>query len=159
MLNPTSTVKNTDSGFTLMEVIVAIVILASSLTVIIGLQYSSTQKTVQSKLQQQAMLLARVILTEIEMDPSMASQTEAMPALELIEELDSENPLLGGGTEKGLEQITATLQVEEMEIPMSNSDPVNLKKVILIMSWSDNPSDAFEVIYYVPDKESNEAPL
>ena len=58
--------RRRSSGFTLIEVVFAVLILAGSLVVLLGLQTSSLQLTGRGKMTQQAMLYARRILAPIE---------------------------------------------------------------------------------------------
>lgn len=55
-----------EQGFTLIEITLAILVLAGSFTVILGLLASATQRAVRDKNSQSAMLLARRILAAIE---------------------------------------------------------------------------------------------
>ena len=57
---------NRSSGFTLVEIMIAIVILASSITVILGLQSAIMKRAIDDKSRLTAMLFARRILASLE---------------------------------------------------------------------------------------------
>lgn len=139
------------SAFTLIEVTFAILILASSLVIILGLQSSSIQRTIRDRNKQQAMLVAREILAAIETSREPLEVGERhMRAVDLLKELlptgsdDTASP-------ETTSELRADLRVAFWELP--NIDPQAVKRIDLVISWSDDPLDRLDVTYFVPYSE------
>ncbi|RIL05130.1 MAG: hypothetical protein DCC75_11970 [Proteobacteria bacterium] len=140
-----------NSGFTLMEIIFAILILGGSLTVLLGLQSSSTQRNVRDKNKQQALLVAREIMSVIESTPIPVDiQDFSGPPRELISSLYPE--ALEQGREIDPEnRLIAQLKVEFWPLP-NIDDPEAVKRITLRIYWSDSPLDQIELVYFEPNE-------
>ena len=143
------------AGFTLMEVTIALLVLASALVVLLGLQSSSVQRAVRDRSQQEAMLAARSILAAIEIGAEdLETQDTTDSAAALFEKLT------GGARQDEEDRLSekyqANLRVEELEIPVPNTDPkfaenpIRLKQVILTVFWGESPNDQLRVVFLVP---------
>lgn len=141
------------AGFTLAEVAIAIVILSGSLVVLLGLQYSVVQRTLRDRTKITAMLIARNILSGIEVDQETVDEQDTIkPAFQMAQDLlgftyeaDELSELDRG--------INARLMVQKLEIPRPDSNPVQLKRVFLRLFWSEDPLDSFDVVYFIPGRD------
>ena len=146
-------------GFTLLEITFALLILASSLIVLIGLQSSVTGRAVRDSNRLQAMMLSRMILAAIESsDTGIPVQDYEGTVAEVLDTNLALDPMDKENLDE-LEAFRARLLVEEWEptadlvqqfgLQFASTGPV-MKRVTLQVSWSDLPEDVFEVIYFVP---------
>jgi len=154
-----------DRAFTLIEVTLAILILAGALSVFVGLQTSAINMTIAARKQQQAMLLARRILTAIEYqqesltslrkDPGHQKARGAVAVLEEFVDLDPEE-------KKDLQQRLADFFVEldvvDIALPSVSMDQKGqleeqaLKHILLRVFWGEAADQYFEVLYFVPGR-------
>ncbi len=149
--------RSGSNGFTLIEITFAIVILAGSLVVLLGLQSAATQATIRDARKQEAMLAARALMSALEVsDEELEIQESTAPLTQLLERyvpgdgFTLEPP--GGRGRPPFEGLTGTLKVEFWPLP--GLDPEVVKRINLKVAWSDSPVDAVEVIYFLPSGES-----
>lgn len=143
------------AGFTLMEILFALLLLGGSLTVLLGLQGASVQKALSDRNQRDAMLVTRSILAfiENEKDP-LETQTLEQRADELL--LAYGYPRDQGDDDSGLlktsEKFQVKLSVEptELPLPIPNTDALGLERIELVVSWSDLAKDSLRVVFYRP---------
>ncbi len=144
--------RPTNRGFTLIEVIIAVMILAFSLTTLLGLQSSSTDQAIRTRNKQQAMLMARKIMSSVELQGSlikpMKLSADANQVLERFLMADpSEKKKKSEKTVAGL-PLNADIAIEFWN--MEGLPEKSVLKIALVVSWSPNPADSVEVLYFVP---------
>lgn len=143
------------NGFTMIEIMIAVMILAGSLVVILGLEASLTRQALRTKNKQIAMLLARRVLAGIEASenvPEDQDVTEPMPKL-----LDK---FAGVSLTEKSESKQAELQNQETYIghllvattPIQGLEENAVKRITLNVSWSDQPSDSIVIDYFIPNE-------
>ena len=149
---------NRARGFTLMEVTMALLLLAGALVVLLGLQSSTIQRAVRDRNQQSAMLIARSILAAVEVSADKLDLQDITDTPDrLIERLIGTTPpeRLEEGAGRAFQ---ANLRVEEFELPIPNQDPkfgdspIKLKQAVLTVFWGENPADQLQVVFLVPDR-------
>lgn len=146
--------KGKNEGFTLIEVIFAIIILASSLTVLLGLQSAAVSKGLRDRNQLQAMLLAKNILAAIEIKPEVDETNTTETVARLLEDFNAV-PSLDDTEKESYNGMYAKLVIEEWQNPDILTDKVNenvLKRVYLKIFWGDFPEDQMEIVYFIPNK-------
>ncbi|MCB0334497.1 MAG: prepilin-type N-terminal cleavage/methylation domain-containing protein [Bdellovibrionales bacterium] len=146
-----------DSGFTLIEVTLAIVILAGSLTILLGLQSAIIDRTVRDNNQKQAVMIARLILAAIESEeasgnPLPLQQTTA-PIDDVLQSILS-TPFELPQTLK-LEPFEATLLVAYAGIPGVAEEA--LKRIDLTISWGESNQERLDVVLFIPFDEKENA--
>ena len=106
------------SGFTLVEVVIAILVLAGSLVVLLGLQSSAVTKALRDRNQLQAMLAARHIFAAVEVFQQFDDRDDTLPVYQLLRDLEA-LPDFGDSAEE--EQLyagmEARIQISEWENP------------------------------------------
>lgn len=150
-------------GFTLIEVVVAIVILSLSLVTLLGMQASIVQQELRDQNRQSAMLAARWILSSLESNVDgfqIGDQKGTVrEILSKIEETPREME-----ESQGL-NFPARLEVTEWEItpqifgiaipppaPGTAAPPADrAKRVLLTINWGLDPSDLIQVLYIIPE--------
>lgn len=139
------------NGFALVEILIAILILGTSFVVLLSLQSSAVRKAIRDRNHQDAMLVARSIMSAIEVDPTqLEEQTISMPAEEMLKELLGGQSTAEDQDEKEfLNKYMADLVVEKKELQLPKQEPMQLKKVSLRLTWGTAPDDQFETIFYV----------
>ena len=144
-----------NAGFSLIEVVFAVLVLASSLVTLLGLQSSSLQLSAHSKFTQRAMLIAREILAPIETshDPIDIQDVEGTPE-EILEKvlpakISSQEPNSRNS------MFRVRLRVAFWGIPKVNEEA--MKRVTLTVRWSASPDDSFEIIYFMPNEGDQNA--
>ena len=140
-----------DAGFTFIEVVVALAVMASAAGIIIGMQGAALRRTVRDTNAQQSMLTARRIMSSIEaVDPknfNIQSQ-ENQPALAVLQTLGVTS--VGDKDEAAaISAINATLLVEDLPIPLIEKEAL-MKKIVLRLFWGPGVDEALEVIYLMP---------
>jgi prepilin-type N-terminal cleavage/methylation domain-containing protein len=150
--------KSTERGFTFLEIIIALMILATSSGILIGLESATLRRTIQDRSTQQAMLAARRIMSAIETsEPSKLSGFDAQPLLVALEQLGAPPPATE--TEKtALDRFLVSLQLEPFPLALPNMEPNPLLMISLRISWDDRPTDAFSLQYLIPAEEEDPAP-
>jgi len=143
--------RSRDLGFTLIEITIAVFILAVSLVTLIGLQSSILQRSISDRNEIEAMLVARRILAAIE------SNEEPVPPQELAGSAAEvlRNFVTGSEEEEysaAFQSLQAELKVEDWEFGESVT---SLRRVKLRLSWSENPADSFNVFYFIPNEEED----
>lgn len=148
-------------GFTLVEITFAILILAGSLIVLIGLQTSVLQRTTRDVETQQAVMFARQILSAVE---SLGMSETPIPLdiqdrqgtiAEILETLIEPDPEDRRRLEEDSAWYRARLLVEPWGIPRVDEEA--MKRVQVTIFRLDEHSDALRellsVQYYIPRDE------
>lgn len=138
-------------GFTFLEIIIALMILASGAGILIGLESATIQRTIEDRTVQQAMLAARRIMAAIETiaPPDQVTSLPRQPLITLLQELKAP-PVASPEEKMALERYTAEVQVEVFPLPLPNIEPNPLQMVSLKIFWSERPADLFEIQYLIP---------
>lgn len=146
-----------ERGFTLIEITFAIVILAGSLVVLLGLQSAATQAAIRDARKQEAMLAARTLMSALEVSTEdIEVQERTAPMLEILRDLLPGEGLSFEPTPESprvpFESLTGTLKVEFWPLP--GLDPEVVKRIHLRVAWSDSPIDGVEIMYFLPGGEA-----
>jgi len=136
-------------GFTLIEVILAVVLLASSLAVILSLQSSILDQTVRDRNREVALLAGRRILAQMELgDGTVDDFEESGPLPQILRKIckkEIEN------SEEDIEKFSifdATLSIRPWGLPGLNENA--MKRITLTISWTKSPLDMVELVYFLP---------
>jgi len=137
------------AGFTLIEITFAIVVLAGSLMVLLGLQSAATRATFYAGKKQEAMLAARALMSAIELgETELEPQDTKAPLHNLLEEyIPSEGgifPAGGGHPPKLFDDLTGGLRGENLQLPGLEADVVPRGE--LEGSGSPPPTDALKIV-------------
>lgn len=136
-------------GFTFLEVIVALALLAVSASLLIGMEGAAVRRTIRDANAQQAMLAARRIMASVEAiddkDFNLSSQdnrsvTEILDALGVPPNQDQ---TVQGSTAA----LTASLFVEDLPIPLPNAVVDPMKKITLTITWGRSRDDTVTIYY------------
>jgi len=144
--------KKSEQGFTFLEVIVALALLAVSASILIDMEAAAVRRTIRDQNAQQATLAARRIMASIEAiddkDFTLAS-SQGRPAEELLQELgvDTAAQSLQGGPQVSAPPLTASLLVEDQPIPLPNTVVDPMKRIILKVSWGPGRDDFITIFY------------
>ena len=145
-------------GFTLMEVALALLLLAGALTVLLGLQSSSISRAVRDRRQQQAMLIARSILAAIEVSVDRLEIDEITDAPERLIQKITGADLPKDATAPYPRDFRANLRVADLEIPVPSRDPrfaddaIPLKQVVLTVFWGEHAADQLQTVFIIPGR-------
>lgn len=143
-----SLLANTE-GFTLIEIGIAIFLLAVSLTILLGLQSSVVSRAIDDRHRLQAMLLARRVLSGIETGDMAADPQEiSTPALQFLGE--SARP----EDEATLKDLVVNMKVEPWTIP--GYDDLKIRRINLAISWNEDPESRVSIFYFVPEEEESD---
>lgn len=151
----TARIKDRQAGFTLIEVTIAIFVLAGALVIILGLQSSIVRRAVTDKEEQVALLAARRILAAIETsgDPVPVGETSGT-ALEVLQSaIGSQN--IASDEDDTLKNLEATLAVSYRGIPTLNDQA--MKQIDLKISWSKGGGDSVSISYFIPNDELDQS--
>lgn len=137
-------------GFTLVEVALALFILATALTVLLSLQSSSTRKAIDERQRIAATLMARQIMAAIEVHPDKVPEGEVTGSARDI--LSRFVPVENSAE---LPDLEATLLSEKWPIPIQSGDVLAtsdvLRRLTLRVAWGDRAEDALSIVYFYPE--------
>lgn len=146
---------SSQAGFTLMEVTIAVVILAASLVTLLGLQSSIIRLTLRDDERQHSMLLARSILSAMEVHlDEVEPQDRTATAEEVLKGLNITPPEDFQSTKESLFKLSVHIVVDNWSIPKVGDDI--MKRIRLSIFSDSTPDDAFEVLYFVPNIKDGE---
>lgn len=138
---------SSNAGFTLIEIIIAVLILASSLTILLGLQSATVRRAIQDRETQQAMLVAREIMSTVETvkDPVLI-QNASGSAEEVMKSVSGGAPLPEGDIDPS-GQFTVDLVVEKVPLPILGED--RMKRLTLTLLWEGGPPRGLVLDYFI----------
>ena len=138
-------------GFSIIELIFAVVILAGGLTVLLGLQSAATTSALRDRNQQQAMLIARSVMSALEITEKLSDSNFNGTAEDLLNKYKqaiSDAP----DYQDIIKQTQANLAIQSVEVPIVSKVPVQPIKMFrteLTLSWGKSPDDNLTIIYYI----------
>ena len=140
---------NHQRGFTFVEIIIALSLLAIAAGLLIGLQSAAVQRTLRDRSAQQAMLAARRIMASIEANADKLQisdqSNEPLPAPSAADD------------QQELDNLRISLQFVDWDLPLENIENPAMRKVILTISWSDAPQDSFKIDYLMASGPKEDA--
>ena len=150
-----------DLGFTLIEVMLALLILASSIVVLLGLQSSLMERTYQDNMREQAVLYGRRIFSALEEavqnGEGVEEQTVEGTPEEVLNNFISVDPD-SNAEKKGNDNIfSASLLVEPWALPGSiNIDNGAFRRATLTISWGDSSRERTVLTFFIPAEAESE---
>lgn len=145
-------------GFTFVEIIIALSLLAIAAGLLIGLQSAAVQRTLRDRSAQQAMLAARRIMASIEAnaDKLQISDQSNEPLSAVLQTLGAPAPSATDNKQE-LDNLRVSLQFVDWDLPLENIENPAMRKVILTISWSDAPQDSFKIDYLMASGPKEDA--
>ncbi len=144
-------IRRSQRGFTFIELILALAILAASMTIFVGLQAAAVQRTIHDRNVQQAMLAARRIMAAIETNPTLLDQGNVplTPLPALFSQFGAPPPADKVELD-ALQALQATMTVDEWPLPVPTIDQPSMRRLTLTVAWGLDIDERFELVYYVP---------
>jgi prepilin-type N-terminal cleavage/methylation domain-containing protein len=135
------------SGFTLIEVLISVVLLAAAFTTVAGLQSASISATIRSGERQRALLLLRQILSVIETNEELIEPQvlEGAPSTVLAALFPGKAPPVDPHAES---RFSVTCAIEPWSMPSLPKDTI--RRMSLTVRWGDDPRDRLSVLYFIP---------
>lgn len=135
------------AGFTLIEVLIALLVLATSMIVILSLQGSIMSRTVQDSRAQRALLASRLILSLIEaQEATLPLVNDQGNAAEVIRAIAPEGGNLPASfNPQDLFDIQASITTQPWTPGGIAAN--SLKKFVVTLRWGDGPSESLETTY------------
>ena len=143
-------------AFTLIEITFAVLILASSIATLMGLQYATLQREYRDVNMQRAMLVARRVLARLEIEEvPLDTQKKRMSVPDLLDEYAPEDIAKDGTNAPGqsFADMDAEFVVESWPVPGSEN-PDALRRLSLRIIWGPSELDVFETMYFVPGESA-----
>ena len=126
-------------------------ILGISLVTLLGLQTSATNQAIRTRNKQQAMLIARRIMSAIEnQGSSVPNINKLAPAEEILKLFVAVDPVDATNQTKNKFQTPLDAEIKIDFISIKGLPDNSVKKVTLRVFWSANPADSIEVVYCIP---------
>ena len=153
----------TECAFTLIEVTIAVLILASGLLVVLGMQSSIIERTLRDRSALRAMLVARTILSTLEIRHQPLTIGEEQGSVDdilkkfAIPDNDDPNKVSTTSSSKFNSELLASLKIEYQ--PLADKDQVEehaLKRLTLNIAWGDLPIQSLTVVSYIPNDENDQ---
>jgi len=141
---------NGQRGFTLVEVVIALVILGGSLVVLLGLQSSLITRTLRDETQERASLLTRQLLAPLEAGLSSTDTIDTSGTFQEVYARVTKD--LAQPSDLDSTDNNAMFRVSYTIVPwkIEGFDDDLMHKVTVIVSWGENPSDRTITNYFVP---------
>lgn len=143
--------KINKAGFSIIELVFAVVILAGGLTVLLGLQSAATTSALRDRNQQQAMLIARSIMSALELNSDLSDSQFNGSAEDTL--LKYKQPISEAEDyQEFVRNTTVNLRIASVEVPIVSKLPVmpiKMFRISLVLSWGKSPDDELEIIYYI----------
>jgi prepilin-type N-terminal cleavage/methylation domain-containing protein len=140
------------SGFTLIEITVALSLLAVSASIFIGMQGSAVRRTLRDTNAQAAMLVARRIMASIEVlkdSEFMLSTQSESPVRDLLQQLNIS--AIGDRAESAaIDQMTASVAVDEVELVLPLDRQEQMKRITLRLTWGPGADESIQLVYQRP---------
>lgn len=139
------------SGFSLIEVIVALAIMAAAASLLIGMQGAAIARTLRDRDAQQAMLAARRIMSSIEAagDDAPVENFDGETVLDTLKRFGGPDPT--NDTEaQGYASLRVAMAVDEWQLPIPNVTDDPMRKITLKVYWGTQPDEAFNITYLAP---------
>ncbi|MCB0338983.1 MAG: prepilin-type N-terminal cleavage/methylation domain-containing protein [Bdellovibrionales bacterium] len=146
--NATSAIER---GFTLIEIVIALFILGTSLVTLLGLQSAILERTNRDQNRLNAMLFMRRVLANIETSNSEVDVGNQSGTFAELLELSQDDP----DYDKAL-SIDGSIEIQFWPLPQN---PQALKQVIVRASWGPDALDSFILYYFLPNDEAFDAEL
>lgn len=130
-------------GFTFVEVMVSLALLAASVSILIGMQGAAVRRTLRDMNEQQAILTARRIMAALETEDrsNLTINSDAnVPITELLDRFNLTSPA-DQDNKDALARMRASLAIQEQQIQIR---PQQIQVMILIqltIAWSTSPYD------------------
>ncbi len=140
--------SQSQAGFTFIEVMVALIILASASGILVGMQSSAIARTIRDKNAQQGMLLARRIMASVEaLGPQgLMDGFEGEPALNALQKWSIPEPT-EEAEKRALAPFFVSMVVEDFILPLPNVDQDPMKKMTLRITWGRESDESFIITY------------
>lgn len=137
------------SGFTLIEVVLALVVLGGSLVVLLGLQSSLITRTLRDETQEQAILLTRRVLAPLE---AGIASTDAVEITGSFSEVYNKIFPEGGGRLDDDAQAYPDFNVSYVISPwkVAGIDADVMRKVTVTVAWGEASVDRTTTNYFIP---------
>ena len=146
--NLTRRTSQKQAGFTFIEVMVALIILASASGILVGMQSSAIARTIRDKNAQQGMLLGRRIMSSIEaLGPTaLVGDFDGEPAMSALQKWSIPEPS-EDVDKKALAPFYVSMSSEDLVLPLPNTGQDPMKKVTLRVSWGREVDESFVIVY------------
>jgi prepilin-type N-terminal cleavage/methylation domain-containing protein len=144
--------RSQQSGFTLIEITVALSLLAVSASIFIGMQGSAVRRTLRDTNAQAAMLVARRIMASIEIlkdsEFTISTQSES-PVRDLLQQLNITG--MGERAESAaIDKMTASVVVDELELVLPLDRQEQMKRITLKLTWGPGADESIQIVYQRP---------
>ncbi len=141
-----------ERGFTLLEITIAVALLAVSLVTLLGLEAQITQQTVTDRGRQKALLVARRVLSAIEAseDPVEPGTREAS-AGEILRYFLATDDDRSSRRDTSLD-LPVRLETDYFRVPGIENGKA-LKKSRLTVFWGSSDLESLDVVFFIPDTE------
>jgi len=139
------------SGFTFIEITVALALLAVAASMLIGMQGAAVRRTLRDIRAQEAMLVGRRIMASIETlkdGDLLLALRENGSVRDLLQQLD----IVGVGDKSessAISQMTATVTNDELqlELPKPSPQQVPMRRITLRLTWGPGADESVVMVY------------
>ncbi len=140
--------SHNQAAFTFIEVMVALIILASASGILVGMQSSAIARTIRDKTAQQGMLLGRRIMATVEVlgPKGLVGDFDGEPALSALQKWAIPEPT-DDSEKKALTPFYVSFTTEELVLPLPNTSEDPMKKMLLRITWGKEVDESFNVVY------------
>jgi prepilin-type N-terminal cleavage/methylation domain-containing protein len=145
--------KKASPGFTLIEVALAILLLATALTIIVSLQSAVVEQSISNSEREEALLYARSILSSYEIAENLIPKAQSKISLYTYLKDSNLLPTQDRYLEDHLKNYTIDIEVEPWKIPgfeELNLGRDGLTRITTRIIWGDGIAQQAAIDYFVP---------
>ncbi len=136
------------SGFTLIEVVASMVVLAIALTTLVGIQSNYVEAYLAEESRSSAAMYAQYILSSIEVQPEPPDSGQTSGSLEsYLKKLGFFDADFSEEDVGGLEGWN--YKVDSSNFPLPGLEGDMLRKILLTISWGPSELEQFDIVYYM----------
>lgn len=134
-------------GFTLLEIAFALMLISGALVVVVGLQTSSISRAVSDRNIQKASLIARSILSAIELNSIDVPEQDRTESADKVLSTLIRTRNINKEEREEQRQFMVQLRVEPIELVLPPDVILALKRFDVTVFPEDAPEDSFNVVY------------
>lgn len=139
--------KKRERGFTLLEIAFALMLISGALVVVVGLQSSSISRAVADRNIQKASLIARSVLSAIELNPKDVPEQDKTESADKVLSNLIQTRNIDREEREEQSQFMVQLRVEPIELTIPPQTILTLKRFDVTVFPEDAPEDSFNVVY------------
>ena len=146
MINNSHTKHKSQNGFTLIEIMIAVLILATALVVMLGLEQSNIVRTINDQNRKVALSLARKVMAAIDLEQITINIDEEKES-KIIDFFNQNNIEYDNDDKKNYDKFSIVLKASSPTIAGIEQDNI-IKLIELKILWGESYKEQLSIVRY-----------